>query len=157
LERSNDGLFQQYLVPLAMPPKRGLKATEHLMRKAFDWFDERIGKAYKTGEELAQFIAQLSDKLLFAEKTLKTTQSRNRQIARYSLFGLEAHRSAVDYDFESDRYNVEHVLPENPGAKLNLVAHVGPVGQVEEEVFEGHNQFVYSTFIVVSPAPGWPR
>lgn len=70
LNRNNDTLFQQYLVPLQPPPRRGLKATEHLMRKAFDWFDTRIGQHYNTGEGLAGFIDQLSDKLFFTVITV---------------------------------------------------------------------------------------
>ena len=70
LNRNNNTLFQQYLIPLQPPPRRGLKATEHLMRKAFDWFDTRIGQAYRTGESLAGFIDQLSDKLFFTVITV---------------------------------------------------------------------------------------
>lgn len=70
LNRNNNRLFQQYLVPLQEPPRRGLKATEHLMRKAFDWFDTRVGRAYRTGEDLARFIDQLSDKLFFTVITV---------------------------------------------------------------------------------------
>lgn len=70
LNRNNNTLFQQYLVPLQPPPRRGLKATEHLMRKAFDWFETCVGNAYKTGESLAQFIDRLSDKLFFTVITV---------------------------------------------------------------------------------------
>ncbi len=70
LNRNNNTLFQQYLVPLQPMPRRGLKATEHLMRKAFEWFDTRVGNAYRTGEDLARFIDQLSDKLFFTVITV---------------------------------------------------------------------------------------
>ncbi|OIN56695.1 DUF262 domain-containing protein [Arsenicibacter rosenii] len=70
LNRNNNTLFQQYLIPLQPTPKRGLKATEQLMRKAFDWFDERVNKRYTTGEALAKFIDQLSDKLFFTVITV---------------------------------------------------------------------------------------
>lgn len=65
LNRNNDTLYQQYLVPLLPAPKRSLKATEHQMRKANDWFVSRINDTYKSGEDLARFIDQLSDKLFF--------------------------------------------------------------------------------------------
>lgn len=51
----------------------------------------------------------------FAEKQLKTTQSRNKRVARYILFKIERHVSTNDYDFDSGQYTLEHVLPENPG------------------------------------------
>jgi hypothetical protein len=50
----------------------------------------------------------------FAEKSLKTTQSRNKRVVRYLLFQLERQVSGKDYDFESERYSIEHILPENP-------------------------------------------
>ena len=52
----------------------------------------------------------------FADKVLRTTSSRNKKIARFILFRLERHVSAgSDFDFESARYDIEHVLPERPG------------------------------------------
>jgi len=42
LNRNNDDFYQKYLVTLENAPKRGLKATEHLMRKASDWFRASI-------------------------------------------------------------------------------------------------------------------
>jgi hypothetical protein len=51
----------------------------------------------------------------FTEKTLRTTAARNKHIVRYILFRIEKHLSGTDYDLESDRYSLEHILPENPG------------------------------------------
>ena len=70
LNRNNDSLYQNYLVPLLPAPRRNLKATEHQMRKAFEWWDSQIGKTYKTGEELARFIDRLSDRLFFTVITV---------------------------------------------------------------------------------------
>lgn len=50
----------------------------------------------------------------FAEKIIRTTNSRNLRIVRYILCALEKQASGNDYDFESDSFNVEHVLPQNP-------------------------------------------
>ena len=50
----------------------------------------------------------------FSEKTLRTTAARNKNIARYVLFQLEKRLSGADYDVESERYSLEHVLPVNP-------------------------------------------
>lgn len=51
----------------------------------------------------------------FADKVLRTSSSRNKKVARFILFRLERHLSAGgDFDFESARYNIEHVLPEYP-------------------------------------------
>jgi hypothetical protein len=50
----------------------------------------------------------------FAEKTIRTTQSRNSRVVRYILCALEKHVSGQDYNFTSDSCNIEHVLPQNP-------------------------------------------
>lgn len=50
----------------------------------------------------------------FADKTLRTTSSRNKKVVRFILFRIEEHLSGSSLDFESARYGIEHVLPENP-------------------------------------------
>ncbi|WP_124552448.1 DUF262 domain-containing protein [Methylophilus methylotrophus] len=53
-------------------------------------------------------------KAIFAEKIIRTTDSRNNRIVRYILCEIERQHSGQDYDFESDTFNIEHVLPQNP-------------------------------------------
>ena len=50
----------------------------------------------------------------FAEKTLRTTSSRNKKLARFILIKLEEKLSGNSFEFESAKYDIEHVLPENP-------------------------------------------
>ncbi len=50
----------------------------------------------------------------FAEKVLRTTAARNKNIVRYILFQIERHLSGIDHDTDSLVYTVEHILPENP-------------------------------------------
>ncbi len=52
----------------------------------------------------------------FVNKLIRTTQSRNRRIVRYILCRLEKQFDGRDYDFDSDTFNLEHILPQNPGA-----------------------------------------
>jgi hypothetical protein len=52
----------------------------------------------------------------FADKILRTTQSRNRRIVRYILCQLEKQHSKQECDFDSDTFNLEHILPQNPSA-----------------------------------------
>jgi len=53
----------------------------------------------------------------FIDKELSTVGARNKKVARYILFLLEKHLSNIDYDFESDKYSLEHILPESPGSE----------------------------------------
>jgi hypothetical protein len=50
----------------------------------------------------------------FAEKSIKTTQSRNAKIVRYLLRKLEKQAGGVDFDPESATYTIENVLPQSP-------------------------------------------
>ena len=53
-------------------------------------------------------------KAAFSEKELRTTSSRNKKVVRYILFEMENQRSGQAFDFESAKYSLEHILPENP-------------------------------------------
>ena len=75
LNRNNNNYFQDYLVPLGHLPQRGFRASEHLLRKAFEWFDRRVAEYLKrsTGTEgmrLAQFVEDMSDHLFFTVITV---------------------------------------------------------------------------------------
>jgi len=75
LNRNNDRYFQTYLIPLGHLPKRGFKASEHNLRKAFAWFEKQI-HAYANqsqadkGIELAKLAEHISDKLFFTVITV---------------------------------------------------------------------------------------
>lgn len=75
LNRNNDNYYQTYLVPLADHlPQRGFKASEHNLRKAFEWFDRRLrefskGKA-DPGHDIAQLLDTMSDRLFFTVITV---------------------------------------------------------------------------------------
>ncbi|MGK7878975.1 MAG: DUF262 domain-containing protein [Crocosphaera sp.] len=74
LNRHNNRFYQTYLVPLEPLPRRGLNASEHLLRKAFEWFKSRfktkLGTQSHSGEQLAAFIDSLVDKLFFTVITV---------------------------------------------------------------------------------------
>ena len=83
LNRNNNNLYQTYLVPLEAAPKRNLKATEHLMRKAYDWFFNAVKQKFSSnrrGDLLAQYIDSLSDKLFFTVITV------NDELNAYKVF-----------------------------------------------------------------------
>jgi hypothetical protein len=75
LNRNNDNYYQTYLVPLETLPVRGFRASEHSLRKAFEWFDRRIAdecvkNSTNPGVALATFIEAMSDKLFFTVITV---------------------------------------------------------------------------------------
>lgn len=74
LNRHNNRFYQTYLVPLEKLPQRGLNASEHQLRKAFNWFKDRIrsrtGAVATSGREVAAFLDELVDKLFFTVITV---------------------------------------------------------------------------------------
>ena len=70
LNRNNDSYFQTYLIPLGHLPQRGFRASEHSLRKAFEWFERKVREhARKTGGDegvaLASLVETMSDRLFF--------------------------------------------------------------------------------------------
>ena len=75
LNRNNDPYFQTYLVPLANNlPRRGFKASEHRLRKAFEWFERHVRDYVQhendAGKAVAHLIDAMSDKLFFTVITV---------------------------------------------------------------------------------------
>lgn len=75
LNHNNNDYFQHYIVPLEKLPQRGFKASEHLLRKSFEWFDTQVSYLLKSvvsdkGQYLAKFVEDLSDVLFFTVITV---------------------------------------------------------------------------------------
>ena len=77
--------------------------------------DGRIANAAQAVQALRPLYPEDGEfRTAFADKTLRTTNNRNKRIVRFILFRMEAHLSSREFDIESAKYNIEHVLPENP-------------------------------------------
>lgn len=75
LNRNNNNYYETYLVPLGYLPRRGLRFSEHQLRKAFEWFDKRVAEYLKVsagdkGMLLAKLVEDLSDRLFFTVITV---------------------------------------------------------------------------------------
>ncbi|MFH1288383.1 MAG: DUF262 domain-containing protein, partial [bacterium] len=72
LNKHNDSFYQNYLAPLQNIPQRGLNFSEKLIKKAFEWFLDRVKKdiSDKDGADLARFIDSVADKLFFTVITV---------------------------------------------------------------------------------------
>lgn len=69
LNRHNDQYYRNHLIALDKLPQRGLHASEHKIRKVFNWFKAkikaRVGMRVDSGEEFAKFLDALVDKMFF--------------------------------------------------------------------------------------------
>jgi hypothetical protein len=74
LNRNNDHYFQTYLIPLGHLPQRGFRASEHSLRKAFEWFDKKVRDYAKKAGGDEGFVVK---KPVFAESQFEL----NRKIA----------------------------------------------------------------------------
>lgn len=85
LNNNNDFFYQNYLVTLSENiPRRNMRSSEHSLRKAFEWFDDKIAKYIKNSEnkgvEIATFIGNMSDLLFFTVITV------NDELNAYKVF-----------------------------------------------------------------------
>jgi hypothetical protein len=124
LNRNNNNYFQAYLVPLERLPQRRLRASEHLLRKGFEWFDKQVLNFLKAsvgdeGRRLAQLVEDLSDRLFFTVITVtdelnayKVFETLNARGVRLSATDLLKNYlfSLLDRSRESDPEQRNHEL-----------------------------------------------
>ncbi len=95
LNRNNDHFYRTYLSTLQEMPKRGLKASERLLKSAFETFKAYLTASYKTAEELVIFVENLVNNIFFtvitvtdelnAFKVFETLNARGVQLSSSDL------------------------------------------------------------------------
>lgn len=65
LNRNNNSYYKDYIVKLGDLKLRNTSYTEKLMKKCFEWFEQKINGKYSTGREYAQFIETIVENLYF--------------------------------------------------------------------------------------------
>ena len=121
LNRNNNSYYETYIVPLAHLPQRGFRASEHLLRKAFEWFDKRVSEYLKAGvgdegKRLAQLVEDISDRLFFtvitvtdelnAYKVFETLNARGVRLSatdllKNYLFSILDGKTEADHELRS--------------------------------------------------------
>lgn len=56
LNRNNDGYYKDYIVKLGELKSRNTSLTEKLMKKCFEWYEDKLKNRYHSGREYAQFV-----------------------------------------------------------------------------------------------------
>ncbi|MFH0938505.1 MAG: DUF262 domain-containing HNH endonuclease family protein [Planctomycetota bacterium] len=119
LNRNNENYYQTYLVPLGHLPQRGFRASEHLLRKAFEWFEKRVRDYVKDSKDegmtLAQLVETMSDRLFFtvinvtddlnAYKVFETLNARGVRLSATDL--LKNHLFSVLHKQSEHEHEME--------------------------------------------------
>lgn len=59
------------------------------------------------------YVKDENFKANFIDKTIKTTSSRNKKVVTYILNEIANHQSIVKLDLVDEKYNIEHIFPQN--------------------------------------------
>lgn len=96
LNRNNNAYYKDYIVKLGDLKLRNTSYTEKLMKKCFEWFEQKINGKYSTGREYAQFIETIVENLYFtiikvndemnAFRVFETLNARGVQLSSADLF-----------------------------------------------------------------------
>lgn len=94
LNRNNDDFYRNFLTSFVEFPKRGLKASEKLLKKSFETFCKYLEK-YTTAEELVRFLDTFANNIFFtvitvtddlnAFKVFETLNARGVQLSSSDL------------------------------------------------------------------------
>ncbi|WP_425077903.1 DUF262 domain-containing protein [Psychroserpens sp. S379A] len=94
LNRNSDDYYRNYMVLLKDLPLRNTNTSEKNMRSCFEWFYKKL-KQYSSGEEIANFLETIVDKLFFtvitvtdqinAFKVFETLNARGVQLSSSDL------------------------------------------------------------------------
>lgn len=93
LNRHNDPHFIDMLDQYGVPRKRGITRTNRKLNKTFDFFQKKM-RAFKSGEEVAKLINNITDGLMFTTITVK--DDLNAYLVFETLNARGMHLSAPD-------------------------------------------------------------
>lgn len=65
LNRNNDAYYKEYIVKLGELKLRNTSYTEKLMRKCFEWYENKLFDKFNNGRDYAEFITTVVDNLYF--------------------------------------------------------------------------------------------
>ena len=89
LNRNNDPYYKDYIVKLGDLKLRNTTNTEKLMRRAFEFYYDKVGKSFKTGPELATFIQKVVDNLFFTVITVNDEVNAFRVFETLNARGVQ--------------------------------------------------------------------
>lgn len=89
LNRNNNGYYCDYLVKLGELRTRNLKATEKLMKRCFEFFEQKLIGLFQTGKEYASFIQYVVDHLFFTQIVVSDEMNAFRVFETLNARGVQ--------------------------------------------------------------------
>jgi hypothetical protein len=104
----------RYTVIGSLPPSEPERIYNQAAKALSEGLHSKLSEVLPSLREL--YPNDESFRIAFANRVIRTKQSRNTRLVRYILCQLEKQSSGQDYDFDSQTFNLEHILPQNPNA-----------------------------------------
>lgn len=89
LNRNNDGYFRDYIVKLDELRVRNLKNSEKLMKRCFEFFEQKLRGKYKAGKDYAVFIQTIVNKLYFTQIVVNDEMNAFRVFETLNARGVQ--------------------------------------------------------------------
>lgn len=89
LNRNNDPFFRDYIVKMGELRVRNLKATEKLMKRCFEFYDQKLKGLYQSGKDYAAFIQTVVDNLYFTQIVVNDEMNAFRVFETLNARGVQ--------------------------------------------------------------------
>ena len=103
LNRNNNPYFKDYIVKMGELRVRNLKATEKLMKRCFEFYDQKLKGRFSTGQDYASFIQNVVDNLYFTQIVVNDEMNAFRVFETLNARGVQLSSSDLlkNYLFSS--------------------------------------------------------
>ena len=124
LNRNNAPFYKDYIVKMGDLRVRNLKATEKLMKRCFEFYDQKLRGLYQSGKEYASFIQAVVDGLFFTQIVVNDEMNAFRVFETLNARGVRLSSSDLlkNYLFsqvDRDNTHPSHIATlENKWARL---------------------------------------
>lgn len=89
LNRNNNPYFKDYIVKMGELRVRNLKATEKLMKRCFEFYDQKLKGRFSTGQDYASFIQNVVDNLYFTQIVVNDEMNAFRVFETLNARGVQ--------------------------------------------------------------------
>jgi len=89
LNRNNNPYYKDYIVKMGGLRARNLKSTEKLMKKCFEFFEQRLNGKFQSGKEYASYIQRVVDNLYFTQIVVNDEMNAFRVFETLNARGVQ--------------------------------------------------------------------